>query len=67
MGFHFTYFTEQYSTEKKETYIYCYEYGYKLLSENKLLVVKDTRKRSFKQKLALAKTDEWAVAAIFNT
>lgn len=53
-GFHFTYSTEQYTTEKMETYIYCYEYGYKVLPDNKLLVVKDTRKRSFKQKLTMA-------------
>ncbi|MBO9202258.1 MULTISPECIES: hypothetical protein [Niastella] len=47
LGFQFQYFTEQYHPDKKEQYFYCYEYGYRSIDQEKVLAVKDTRKRHF--------------------
>ena len=47
MGFQFQYFTEQYRSDKKEQYYYCYEYGYRSIDPEKVLAVKDTRKKHF--------------------
>ena len=44
-GFKFQYVTEFYHSEKKEYYYYCYEYGYRAIDQDKVLAVKDTRKR----------------------
>ncbi len=46
-GFQFGYITEHYHPDKKEHYYYCYEYGYRPIDENKVLAVKDTRKKHF--------------------
>jgi hypothetical protein len=46
-GFQFEYFTEHYSTKENEQYYYCYDYGYRPLQDEKLLAVKDTRKKTF--------------------
>ena len=39
-GFSFGYFTGQYTTQAGATYFYCYDYGYRLLDEQTVLVVK---------------------------
>lgn len=39
-GFQFKYHTHNYSTKNGNTYFYCYEYGYLLLENNRLLIVK---------------------------
>jgi len=44
-GFRFEYTTEHYRSDKKEHYYYCYEYGYRSIDQEKVLAVKDTRKR----------------------
>jgi len=46
-GFQFEYFTEQFLPDKKEQYYYCYDYGYRSIDNEKVLAVKDTRKKSF--------------------
>jgi hypothetical protein len=46
-GFQFEYITEHYHPEKKEHYYYCYEYGYRSIDQDKVLAVKDTRKKHF--------------------
>jgi len=46
-GFQFEYSTEHYHPDKKEHYYYCYEYGYRSIDQNKVLAVKDTRKKNF--------------------
>jgi hypothetical protein len=46
-GFQFEYFTEQYLPHKKEQYYYCYDYGYRSIDSEKVLAVKDTRKKNF--------------------
>src|SRR5215213_7026373 len=46
-GYQFEYFTEHYTTKENEKYYYCYDYGYRPLNEEKLMVVKDTRKKTF--------------------
>lgn len=38
-GFHFKYFTHQYTNKKGNTYYFCYDYGY-LVLHNKYLLVK---------------------------
>jgi len=38
-GFDFNHFTHQYKTQKGNTYNFCYEYGYLLLAEEKVLIV----------------------------
>lgn len=49
-GYHFEYCTEHYITKENEQYYYCYDYGYRPLDEEKLMVVKDTRKKTSKEK-----------------
>lgn len=39
-GFNFKYFTHIYTTPKRETYYYCYEYGYKPVGNVAYFVVK---------------------------
>jgi hypothetical protein len=46
-GYQFEYCTEHYTTEKNEQYYYCYDYGYRPLEDEKLMAVKDTRKKTF--------------------
>jgi len=48
-GFRFDYMTEHYHPDKKEHYCYCYEYGYRPLDQEKVLIVKDTRKKHFER------------------
>ncbi|MFT2011387.1 hypothetical protein ACMA1I_22130 [Pontibacter sp. 13R65] len=38
-GFDFRYFTHQYRTQKGNLYSFCYDYGYLLLPEEKVLIV----------------------------
>ena len=38
-GFNFTYFTNLYRTNRGNTYYFCYDYGYLLLPEEKVLIV----------------------------
>jgi predicted nucleic acid-binding Zn ribbon protein len=45
-GYQFEYFTEHFNTKEHEQYYYCYDYGYRPLQDEKLLVVKDTRKKN---------------------
>jgi hypothetical protein len=44
-GFQFEYFTEHFLPDKKEQYYYCYDYGYRSIDNERVLVVKDTRKK----------------------
>ena len=44
-GFQFEYFTELFQPDKKELYYYCYDYGYRSINSEKVMAVKDTRKR----------------------
>jgi hypothetical protein len=46
-GYNFEYFTEHYTTKENEKYYYCYDYGYRPLDEEKLMVVKDTRRKTY--------------------
>lgn len=39
-GFDFSYFTHTYATQKGNIYYFCYEYGYLILEENQILLVK---------------------------
>jgi hypothetical protein len=39
-GFNFSYFTNQTITRNNHTYLFCYEFGYMLLDNNMVLVVK---------------------------
>lgn len=39
MGFDYRFYTHQYRTEKGETYYFCYEYGYHVISNQKVLIV----------------------------
>jgi hypothetical protein len=45
-GFHFEFFTEQFTNDKDEVYYYCYDYGYRALEAEKYMVVKN-KKREF--------------------
>jgi len=38
-GFNFSYFTHIYRTQKGDAYHFCYDYGYLLVPENKVLIV----------------------------
>ena len=40
-GFNFKYFTHIYTTAKKETYYYCYDYGYKPIGNDVYFLVKE--------------------------
>jgi len=42
-GFNFNYFTHLYVTQKQQTYHFVYEYGYLLLAEDKVLIVKNKK------------------------
>lgn len=42
-GYNFDFFTHQYTTAKGQTYFFCYEYGYLILSAEDLLLVKRDR------------------------
>jgi hypothetical protein len=44
-GFHFEYITEQIHPDKKKEYYYCYDYGYRSIDNDKVMAVKDTRKK----------------------
>jgi predicted nucleic acid-binding Zn ribbon protein len=46
-GYQFDYFTEHYTTKENEQYYYCYDYGYRIIDNEKVMVVKDTRKKVF--------------------
>ncbi|WP_300604598.1 hypothetical protein [Niabella sp.] len=39
-GFQFKYITNQYQTKKGHTYFFCYDYGYLLLENDWLLIVR---------------------------
>ncbi|HTO15587.1 MAG TPA: hypothetical protein VLZ83_07440 [Edaphocola sp.] len=39
-GFNFNYHTHHYQTQNGKTYIFCYEYGYLMLEQEWLLIVK---------------------------
>ena len=52
-GFRFEYITELYRSEKKEHYYYCYEYGYRALEKDKIMAVKDTRKKHYKHRMMM--------------
>ncbi len=40
LGFNFSYFTGIYQTQTGNTYNFCYDYGYLVLSEDEVLIVK---------------------------
>ena len=42
-GFQFKYHTHQYQARNGNTYFYCYEFGYLMLENNRLLVVKKNK------------------------
>lgn len=44
-GFHFEYITEQIQPDKNKEYYYCYDYGYRSIDNDKVVAVKDTRKK----------------------
>ena len=52
-GYQFEYCTEHYTTKENEQYYYCYDYGYRPLDDEKLMVVKDTRKKTKESKRTL--------------
>jgi predicted nucleic acid-binding Zn ribbon protein len=41
MGFHFNYFTHSQIKENGETFFFCYDFGYLILDQGKVLVVKN--------------------------
>lgn len=57
-GYQFEYFTEHFTTKENDQYYYCYDYGYKQLPDERLLAVKDTRKKAFpgEKKLRLVRS-----------
>lgn len=55
-GYQFEYCTEHYTTKENEQYYYCYDYGYRPLDEEKLMVVKDTRKKTKVKKQELVRS-----------
>jgi hypothetical protein len=46
-GYLFDYFTEYYTTKENEHYYYCYDYGFRTIDNEKVMAVKDTRKKTF--------------------
>jgi hypothetical protein len=46
-GYQFEYFTEHFTNKENEQYYYCYDYGYRAIDSEKVLAVKDTRKKHF--------------------
>jgi predicted nucleic acid-binding Zn ribbon protein len=43
-GFHFEFFTEQFTNDKAEVYYYCYDYGYRVLEAEKYMAVKNKKR-----------------------
>lgn len=43
-GFHFEFFTEQFTNDKEEVYYYCYDYGYRVLEAEKYMAVKNKKR-----------------------
>lgn len=39
-GFHFKYFTHQYTNKKGETFFFCYDHGYLPINENRYMLIK---------------------------
>ena len=48
-GFHFEFFTEQFTNDKEEVYYYCYDYGYRVLKGEKYMAVKN-KKRDYTER-----------------
>jgi hypothetical protein len=44
-GFQFKYFTELVHPNSMEHYYYCYDYGYRFVDSEKVVAVKDRRKK----------------------
>jgi hypothetical protein len=44
-GFQFEYVTELFHPDRITQYYYCYEYGYRFIDDEKVMAVKDTRKK----------------------
>ncbi|MCD4727287.1 MAG: hypothetical protein K8R46_06480 [Pirellulales bacterium] len=40
LGFDFDYFTNLYTTKNNNTYYFCYDYGYLLIEDKKVLIVR---------------------------
>ncbi|MCA6441319.1 MAG: hypothetical protein ACRC0I_08730 [Sediminibacterium sp.] len=40
-GFSFAYYTHQQEKENRETYLYCYDYGYRIVDNNKVAIVQE--------------------------
>ena len=40
-GFSFAYYTHQQEKENRETYLYCYDYGYRIVDNNKVTIVQE--------------------------
>ena len=43
-GFHFEFFTEQFTNDKDEVYYYCYDFGYRVLEGEKYMAVKNKKR-----------------------
>jgi hypothetical protein len=43
-GFRFEFFTGQFRNDKNEVYYYCYDYGYRMLNAEKVMVVKNKQR-----------------------
>ena len=52
-GFHFEFFTEQFTNDKDEVYYYCYDYGYRVLEKGKYMAVKNKKRELGGQKRKL--------------
>jgi hypothetical protein len=52
-GFRFEFYTGQFRNENHEVYYYCYDFGYRLLDADKVMIVKSKRNewRSKKRRL----------------
>jgi hypothetical protein len=51
-GFHFEFFTEQFTNDKKDVYYYCYDYGYRLVEGEKYMAVKNKKREYTERKAA---------------
>jgi hypothetical protein len=40
LGFNLTYFTDVFHTDKGASYYFCYEYGYQVMPDNRIMIVK---------------------------
>jgi len=40
-GFSFAYYTHQQEINKEETYLYCYDYGYRVIDNNEVKIVQE--------------------------